>query len=452
VKPVIALVGRPNVGKSTLFNRLTRSRDAIVVDVPGATRDRHYGDGRVGGRPYVVIDTGGLEPDARAGIFVEMARQTEQAIAEADAVVLLTDGRGGLHDDDRAIAARLRRLGVRARVAVNKCEGMVAETAVAEFHALGLGEPHAVSSAHGDGVTELMQEVLSGFPAEDEGDAPARDRHPRVAVVGRPNVGKSTLVNALVGEQRVIAHAEPGTTRDAIEIPFERGGRRYTLIDTAGLRRRGRQGEAVERFSIVKTLQAIGDANVAVLVLDVVEGVSEQDAHVAGYILESSRALVVALNKWDAADRAARERMRRELAWKLGFLAFAEALPISAKTGKGLGDVMRAVDAAYAAAMARLPTPKLTRALIAAVERQAPPRKGLRRPKLRYAHQGGHNPPRIIIHGNSLDQVPESYRRYLEGLFRDTFKLRGTPLRVEFRTGRNPYAGRGPAPRRSRAP
>jgi GTP-binding protein len=450
--PVIALVGRPNVGKSTLFNRLTRTRDAIVVDTPGATRDRHYGNGRVGGRPYLVIDTGGLDPGTRSGIFAEMARQTGQAIAEADVVVFLTDGRAGLHDDDREIAARLRRLGVRVRVAVNKCEGMAAESAVAEFHALGLGTPLAVSSAHGDGVAELMHEVLADFPPEDAAVEAARERTPRVAIVGRPNVGKSTLVNALVGEARMIAHPEPGTTRDAIEIPFERGGRRYTLIDTAGLRRRGRQGEPIERFSIVKTLQAIADANVAVLVLDASEGILEQDAHVAGYILESSRAVVVALNKWDAADKARREHTRLELAWKLGFLGFAETLPLSAKGGKGLGDLLHAIDAAYAAAMAKLPTPKLTRALIAAVERQAPPRKGMRRPKLRYAHQGGHNPPRIIVHGNSLDQVPESYRRYLEGQFRHTFSLRGTPLRVEFRTGRNPYAGRGPAPRRSKAP
>jgi GTP-binding protein len=452
VKPVIALVGRPNVGKSTLFNRLTRRRDAIVVDVPGVTRDRHYGEGRLGPRPFIVIDTGGLEPDAKTGIFAEMARQAEQAIAEADAVIFLTDARAGLHDDDRAIAGRLRRAGRRVWVAANKSEGLASDAAVAEFHALGLGQPQPISASHGEGVGDLLEAVLAEFPAEDEGVQEAREKQPRVAVVGRPNVGKSTLVNALVGEQRVIAFGEPGTTRDAIEVPFERGGRRYVLIDTAGLRKRGRQGETVEKFSIVKTLQAIEQCNVAVLVLDAAAGISEQDAHVAGFILEQARALVVAVNKWDAAGQEARARIKQELAWKLGFLAFAEVHFVSAKSGKGMGGLMRAVDAAYAAAMARMPTPRLTRALIAAVERQAPPRKGMRRPKLRYAHQGGHNPPRIIVHGNSLDQLPESYRRYLEGVFRDTFALRGTPMRVEFRTGRNPYAGRGPAPRRSKAP
>jgi GTPase len=452
VKPVIALVGRPNVGKSTLFNRLTRRRDAIVVDVPGVTRDRHYGEGRIGARPFIAIDTGGLEPDTKEGIFAEMARQAEQAIAESDAVIFLTDARAGLHDDDRLIAGRLRRLGTRVWVAVNKSEGLPSDAAVAEFHALGLGAPNPISAAHGEGVGDLIEGVLAEFPVEDEATQESRDKQPRVAVVGRPNVGKSTLVNALVGEERVIAFGEPGTTRDAIEVPFERAGRRYTLIDTAGLRRRGRQGETVEKFSIVKTLQAIEQCNVAVLVLDAAEGVSEQDAHVAGYILEQARALVVAVNKWDAADQEARERVKHELAWKLGFLSFAETHYVSAKSGKGMGELMRSVDAAYAAAMAKMPTPKLTRALIAAVERQAPPRKGTRRPKLRYAHQGGHNPPRIIIHGNSLDQLPDSYRRYLEGYFRDAFALRGTPMRVEFRTGRNPFAGRGPAPRRSKAP
>ncbi|MGH8688172.1 MAG: ribosome biogenesis GTPase Der [Burkholderiales bacterium] len=453
MRPVLALVGRPNVGKSTLFNRLTRRRDAIVVDVPGVTRDRHYGEGRAGSRAFIVIDTGGLDPAAKSGIFVEMGRQAWQAMAEADAVLLLTDARAGLHPDDREIAAKLRRLGTRVHVVVNKSEGMAADTAASEFHALGLGLPIAISAAHGEGVGPLLEYVLSDFPDDESADeVAARDRHPRVAIVGRPNVGKSTLVNALVGEERVIVHDEPGTTRDAIEVPFERAGRRYTLIDTAGMRKRGRQGEAVEKFSIVKTLQAIEASNVAVLVLDAAEGVSEQDAHVAGYILERGRAVVVALNKWDAADKAARERITQEFAWKLGFLTFADTVAVSARAARGMGELMRAADGAYAAAMAKMPTPKLTRAMIAAVEKQAPPRKGTRRPKLRYAHQGGQNPPRIIIHGNSLDQLPDSYCRYLEGFFRDTFKLRGTPMRVEFRMGRNPYAGRGPARRRSKAP
>ena len=442
MKPVIALVGRPNVGKSTLFNRLTRSRNAIVADVPGVTRDRHYGDGRIGARGFIAIDTGGLAPGTVDSMFSLMARQAEQAIAEADAVVFVVDARSGLAPADRVIAERLRKLKERVWVAVNKSEGMQSDAAVVEFHELGLGAPVAISAAHGEGVRELIDAVLADFPEaarEAEGHAP---RHPRVSVVGRPNVGKSTLINALVGEERVIASDQPGTTRDSIDVPFERAGRLYTLVDTAGVRKRGKTGEDVERFSIVKTLQAIEDSNVAILVLGADEGISDQDAHVAGYILERGRAVVVAVNKWDAADKQARERMKNELAWKLGFLGFAETHFISAKDGKGLGALMKSVDAAYAAATAKLSTPKLTRALIAAVERQAPPKSGLIRPKLRYAHQGGHNPPRIIIHGNSLDRVPESYRRYLEGTFRKVFDLRGTPLAVEFRTSRNPYAQR----------
>ena len=442
MKPILALVGRPNVGKSTLFNRLTRSRDALVHDLPGVTRDRHYGEGRSGGRSFIAIDTGGLEPRAEEGIFVEMGRQAEQAMAEADVVLFIVDGRAGLTPADRLIAERLRRRKASVRIVVNKTEGMPADSAVAEFHELGLGAPAAISAAHGEGVRELLDAVLEKFPEEGAERAEAMDKHPRVAVVGRPNVGKSTLINALVGEERVIAFDEPGTTRDAIEVPFERAGRRYTLVDTAGVRRRGRTGTPVEFFSIVKALQAIEAANVAILVLDAADGVTEQDAHVAGYILERGRAVVIAVNKWDAAGKEARARMKNELAWKLGFLAFADVHTVSAKEGRGLGALMRSVDAAYAAAMARLPTPKLTRAMIAAVERQAPPKSGLIRPKLRYAHQGGINPPRIVIHGNALDRVPASYRRYLEGYFRTAFKLAGTPLAIELRTGRNPYASK----------
>jgi len=438
VKPVLALVGRPNVGKSTLFNRLTRSRDAIVHDLPGVTRDRHYGEGRAGSRRFIAIDTGGFEPRAQQGLPVEMARQAEQAIAEADAVIFVVDGRAGLTPADRDIAERLRRH-PRVWLAVNKTEGMAADTAVAEFHELGIGAPAAISAAHGEGVRELLEAALAAFPDEDQPDE-ADERHARVAIVGRPNVGKSTLINALVGEQRVIAFDQPGTTRDPIEVPFERGGRRYTLIDTAGVRRRGKTGTPPEFFSIVKALQAIEAANVAVLLIDAADGVTEQDAHVAGYILERGRAVVLAVNKWDAADKEARDRMKSELAWKLGFLGFAESHFISAREAKGLGPLMRSVDVAHAAAMARLSTPKITRAMIAAVERQAPPKTGLIRPKLRYAHQGGINPPRIIIHGNALDRVPDSYKRYLQGYFRDAFKLVGTPLAIEFRTGRNPYA------------
>ena len=440
MKPVVALVGRPNVGKSTLFNRLTRSRDAIVVDVPGVTRDRHYGEGRVGPCPSIVIDTGGLEPEAKEGIFAAMAKQVDEAIAEADEVVFVCDGRAGLTPNDRHIAARLRKLKPRIWVAVNKSEGRAQEAAVAEFHELGLGEPVAISAAHGEGVRHLMDEVLAKYEAAAAPAEPAGPKHPRVSIVGRPNVGKSTLVNSLVGEARVLAFDEPGTTRDPIEVPFTRGGKRYTLIDTAGLRKRGKSGAEVERFSIVKTLQAIEESNVSVLVLDATEGISDQDAHVAGYILERGRAVVVAVNKWDAADKEARERIKAELNYKTGFLGFAETLFISAAKGKGLGDVMRAVDKAYAAAFAKLSTPKITRAMIAAIERQSPARRGFSRPKPRYAHQGGMNPPLIVIHGNALENMAEAYKRYLEGVFRKEFGLVGTPLKIELRTSRNPYA------------
>jgi GTP-binding protein len=357
-------------------------------------------------------------------------------------VVFVVDGRAGLLPGDREIAAKLRRLRQPLRIAVNKSEGMQSDAAAAEFHELGLGQPLPISAAHGEGIHDLVEDLLSAVPEQEEVPEPEADDHPRVAIVGRPNVGKSTLVNALVGEERVIAFDQPGTTRDSIEVPFERGGKRYTLIDTAGVRRRGKTGGELEYFSIVKALQAIEAANVAILLIDAKDGVTEQDAHVAGYILERGRAVVVAVNKWDAADKEARERVKRELAWKLGFLSFAETAFISAREGKGLPALLRSLDAAYAAAMAKLSTPRLTRAMMAAVERQTPPKHGLIRPKLRYAHQGGMNPPRIIIHGNALDYVPGFYQRYLEGCFRTAFKLVGTPLAIEFRSSRNPFGGR----------
>ena len=439
--PIVAIVGRPNVGKSTLFNRLTRSRDAIVADVPGLTRDRHYGRGRVGGKSYLVVDTGGFEPVAKEGILHQMARQTRQAVDEADAVLFVVDTRAGLVPQDRAIADELRRSGRPVFLVVNKAEGMTSAMAGADFHALGLGDPLPVSAEHGDNVSDLMDLVLADIPVSDEADR-QDDRHPRIAIVGRPNVGKSTLVNALLGEERVVVFDQPGTTRDSIHIEFERAGRRYTLIDTAGLRRRGRVSEAPEKFSVMKTLRAIDDANVVVLVLDARQDISEQDAHVGGFILEAGRALVVAVNKWERLPEEERDQVKRDLTRKLDFLGFARLHFISALTGHGLAPLMKSVDEAYASAMARLPTPRLTRTLAAAVMRQAPPRAGAGRPKLRYAHQGGINPPRIVIHGSALDHVPDSYRRYLERFFRDAFKLQGTPLRVEFRSGFNPYARR----------
>ncbi|MFO7189589.1 MAG: ribosome biogenesis GTPase Der [Pseudomonadota bacterium] len=444
MKPTIVLVGRPNVGKSTLFNRLTRSREALVADVPGLTRDRHYGDGRVGDRPYFVVDTGGLEPVAKDGILYEMARQTEAAIAEADAIIFLVDGRDGLTPQDRRIADMLRRYKDRVWLAVNKTEGMNAAVVTAEFHELGLGEPHALSASHGDGVRAVMDEVLAALPrAEEEAEPEEQTAVPHIAVVGRPNVGKSTLINALLGEERLIAFDQPGTTRDSIRVPFERNGRQYVLIDTAGVRRKGRVFEAIEKFSVVKTLQAVEQANVCILVLDARQEIADQDAHLAGYIVEQGRALVVAVNKWDGLDDYQREQIKQQLERKLGFLGFARTHFVSALEGKGLGAVLASVDEAYQSAMAKLPTPKLTRVMMDAVAKQPPPRKGLSRPKLRYAHQGGSNPPVIVIHGTALDHVPESYRRYLESTFRRHFGLRGTPLRVEFRTARNPYVEKG---------
>ena len=441
MKPTLVLVGRPNVGKSTLFNRLTRSRDALVADQPGLTRDRHYGHGRLGHKPYLVVDTGGFEPQAKDGILHEMARQAEAAIAEADVLLFLVDGRVGLTPQDRHIADLLRRSGRPLHLVVNKAEGMDRAVVGAEFHELGCGDPLVISASHGDGVRELVDLALDGFAVAEDHEA-TQEKIPRVAIAGRPNVGKSTLINALLGEDRVIAFDMPGTTRDAIEVPFERNGRRYTLIDTAGLRRKGRVFEAIEKFSVIKTLQAIEQANVVVLMLDASQDISDQDAHIAGFCIEAGRALVIAVNKWDAIDGYRRERIKTDIVRKLNFLGFARTHYISALEGQGIAGVLGSVDKAYAAAMAKLPTPKLTRVLMAAVQKQAPPRHGIFRPKPRYAHQGGSNPPIIVVHGSALDHVPESYTRFLQHAFMEAFKLQGTPLRVQYKTARNPFAAR----------
>jgi GTP-binding protein len=442
MKPVIALVGRPNVGKSTLFNRLTRSRDALVADLPGLTRDRHYGEGRVGERPFLVIDTGGFEPVAKDGIMHEMAKQTKQAVAEADVVLFIVDGRQGLTPHDKTITDFLRKSGRNVMLVVNKSAGMKYTSVAADFYELGLGDPYVISAAHGDGVSELVDVSLDEVLKAQTGEPEAHEKAPhgvRIAIVGRPNVGKSTLVNALLGEERVIAFDMPGTTRDSIEIPFEREGKHYSLIDTAGIRRRGKVFEAIEKFSVVKTLQSVSEANVVVLLLDAQQDISEQDAHIAGFILESGRALVVGVNKWDGLTSDRREEIKREIERKLAFLFFAKFHFISAKVGTGIPLLLKSVDSAYKAAMTKIPTPKLTRALIEAVEHQQPRRKGSIRPKMRYAHQGGQNPPIIVIHGNALDAIDASYKRYLEKHFRDTFEMIGTPLRIEFKSSKNPF-------------
>jgi GTPase len=445
MKPVVALVGRANVGKSTLFNRLTRSRDAIVADFAGLTRDRHYGDAHLGAREFIVIDTGGFEPDKPSGVVAEMAKQTRQAVAEADAVVFLTDLRAGVSGQDHDIARYLRSVNKRVFLAVNKAEGMSESPLLGEFHELGIGEPHPVSAAHGQGVRSLMEAVLDGLavpepePAGEEGAA----RPIRLAVAGRPNVGKSTLINTWLGEERLVAFDQPGTTRDAIHVPFERHGQRFDLIDTAGLRRKGRVFEAIEKFSVVKTLQAIADAHVVVLLLDATQGVADQDAHIAGYILEAGRAVVVALNKWDAVDSYQRQMLERQIAQRLAFLRFAEVVPISALRRQGLGPLWKAIGAAHASAVTKMSTPVLTRLVHEAVEHQQPKRAGNFRPKLRYAHQGGQNPPIVVVHGNSLEHVTDSYKRYLEGRIREHFKLVGTPLRVEMKSSRNPFDAKG---------
>jgi GTPase len=450
--PVIALVGRPNVGKSTLFNRLTRTRDALVADQPGLTRDRKYGEGKIGERAYVVVDTGGLSGE-RDALDRLMAQQARQAIQEADLTLFLVDTREGLTATDQGIAEELRRLGKPVLVVANKTDGLDEASATAEFHMLALGEPQPISAAHGRGIERLMRAALERLPPAEELPAPPPEQAEgegkiRIAVIGRPNVGKSTLVNRLLGEERVLAYDRPGTTRDTIEVPFERDGRDYVLIDTAGVRRRSRITEVVEKFSVIKALQAIEAAHVAVAVLDAREGVTEQDAGLIGFVIDAGRALVVAVNKWDHLPPEQRTNVRRELDVKLPFIDFARVHFISALHGTGVGELMRSVEEAYTSGARKLPTPQLTRILEDAVQRNQPPMSRGRRIKLRYAHQGGHNPPTIVIHGTQTEAVPDTYRRYLAKSFRQALGLTGTPVRIELRSGPNPYEGRKNPPTR----
>lgn len=437
MKPTIALVGRPNVGKSTLFNRLTRSRDALVADFAGLTRDRHYGIGRVGHKPYILVDTGGFEPLIDSGVMYEMARQSEQAIYESDAVVFVVDGRNGITPQDVLIANKLRTLDKPVYVAINKVEGVDKIIAISDFYELGLESMYPISATHGDGVHKLIDDVLRSFKNSAEDDN--QEERITFAVVGRPNVGKSTLVNTILGEERVIAFDEAGTTRDSIYIEFERGEQKYTIIDTAGIRRKGKVTDKLEKFSVLKAIQAISEAQVVVLVLDAHLDIAEQDATIVGYALDAGKSIVVAVNKWDHLSDEDRDLIKQDIKSKLHFLDFAKYNYISALYKKGISELMSSITGAYHSAFAKLATPKLTRILKEAVNRQPPAHKGNFRPKMRYAHQGGMNPPVIIIHGNSLQAVQRAYTKYLERSFRKVFELVGTPLRIEYKNSDNPF-------------
>jgi len=457
--PIVAIVGRPNVGKSTLFNALTRTRAAIVSDVPGVTRDRQYGYARIGRVPCVLIDTGGLLAQPR-GLDAQIRLQTERAIIEADRLILVADARAGLTAQEELIARELRRSGKPVVLAVNKAEGRDPDVVAAEFHRLGLGAPVAIAAAHGEGVRDLIDVTLADLAVANAdvdaalmaplASASEVDERIRVAVIGRPNVGKSTLVNRLIGEERVIASDEPGTTRDSILVPFEREGRQFLLVDTAGMRRRGHVDDPVERASVAHTLQAIAEAHVVILVLDAHDSVGEQDASVLGQALERGRVLLIAVNKWDGIAEAQRDEIRRQLALKLDFVPFAPLHFISARHGSGVGELMRDVVRGYDAAMREMPTADVMRTLERALEAHQPPLVRGRRIKLRYAHQGGRNPPRIVVHGSQAGAVPDAYRRYLANVFREQFDLYATPVAVEFRSDTNPY-DRRPAHKRARA-
>ena len=444
--PVIALVGRPNVGKSTLFNRLTRSRDAIVADIPGLTRDRQYGEGRIENRRFIVFDTAGIVGDEE-GVDAMMAQQSMQAVIEADVVLFMVDARAGLIGVDEEIAAKLRNLGKKVHLVVNKVDG-VNENTLTEFYELGLGDPFQIAAVHGRGVLSMMDEVLEScdWPdeeeVEDDGEEGAPARPLKFAIIGRPNVGKSTLVNRMLGEERVVVFDMPGTTRDSIYIDMERNEKKYTVIDTAGVRRRGKVHEAIEKFSVIKTLQAIEDANVVIAVLDAREGVTDQDLSLLGFVLETGRALVLALNKWDGMDQDQKDKVKRDIELKLDFVSFARMHFVSALHGTGVGDLFNSLDEAHRSATLKLSTTKLTALLGQAQEVHQPPLVRGRRIKLRYAHAGGHNPPIIVVHGNQAHDTPEAYRRFLVNFYRKAFKLVGTPIRLEFKEGENPFEGR----------
>jgi len=439
VIPVIALVGRPNVGKSTLFNQLTRSRDALVANLPGLTRDRKYGEARMGSRRFVVIDTGGISGD-EDGIDSQMAGQSLTAIEEADAVLMIVDAREGLNPGDQALAKHLRQRNKAFHLVVNKIDGLDEQVASSEFYALGIETLYSIAASHGRGVRSMIESVLASFPDEEpQPDRPQYTDSIRVAVVGRPNVGKSTLVNRLLGEERVVVFDQPGTTRDSVYIDYEREGQKYTLIDTAGVRRRKNVRETVEKFSIVKTLKAIDDAHVVILLMDGHENIVDQDMHLLGHCIDAGRGLVLAVNKWDGIEPDKRDWIKSELNRRLQFAAFADTHFISALHGSNVGLLYKSVNAAYQSATRKLSTNALTRILEGAVYDHAPPMVDNRRIKLRYAHAGGQNPPLIIIHGNQTGKVPNSYQRYLEKVFRRELALVGTPVRIEFKTGDNPF-------------
>lgn len=441
MKPVIALVGRPNVGKSTLFNCLTRTRDALVADQPGLTRDRKYGEGRVGGRPYLVVDTGGISGETE-GIEELMAEQVWLAVEEADVILFLVDARDGLTRGDDEIARRLRTCSKPVYLVVNKIDGADPIIVVSDFYTLGMGEPLGITASQGGGVHDLMEHVLSGLPETELEEVEEEDRGIKIAVVGKPNVGKSTLINRILGEERVLAYDMPGTTRDSIFVPFEHRGQLYTFIDTAGVRRRGKVQDKLEKFSVIKALQAIEQAHVVVLVIDAHQGISDQDLHLLGFVVDEGRSLVIAVNKWDGLESSERERVKYELGRRLQFVDYASLLFISALHGTGVGELFKPIRKAYESASRDLSTPELSRILEQAVSEHQPPLVRGRRIKLRYAHQGGRNPPTIVIHGNQTKDLPASYQRYLANYFRKALKLVGTPVRIELKTGVNPFKGK----------